>query len=73
MSVTEILQELAQLSPEELDLIKNRVSELQAEYGHETPEMLEAIDEGRKSIQGGNTHTIENARLLVDQWTTKSS
>ncbi len=65
MSATEILQELPLLSPQDLDLIRIRLNQLQA--APESPEMLEAIDAGRKSIREGKVHTIEEARLLVNQ------
>lgn len=43
------------------------------EIVEETPEMLEAIDAGRCSLRAGQENSIEHARKLIAQWTTKSS
>ena len=73
MSVTEILDELPKLKAEERQLLFQRLSELEVEAIEETPEMLAAIDAGRRSMREGKKHTVEEVRDLVAQWTTKSS
>jgi hypothetical protein len=50
-----------------------RLEELELAEIEETPEMLAAIDAGRASVREGKTHTVEQARELIAQWTTKSS
>jgi predicted transcriptional regulator len=72
MSVTEILDELPKLKPEERQLLFQRLSELEEEAIEETPEMLAAIDEGLHSMRTGKNYTVEQVRELVAQWTSKS-
>lgn len=73
VSVTEILEELPRLLPSEREKVSRYLSELQFVEKEETPDMLAAIDAGRRSIREGKTHTGEEARGLIAQWTTKSS
>ena len=73
VSVTEILEELPRLLPSERKKVSRYLSELQLLEKEETPEMLNAIDAGRRSIREGKTHTLEEARGLIAQWTTKLS
>lgn len=71
MSVAEILEELPKLSADDQSLIRRRIDELIPE--EETPETLAAIDAARQSLSEGKKHTIEEARNLLAQWTTRSS
>lgn len=73
MSITEILEVLPKLSTEDRNLLHDRLYELEADEVEETPEMLAFIDEGIRSIREDKHHTIEEARELITQWTTKSS
>ena len=73
MSVTEILEELPRLMPSEREKVSRYLCELQFIEKEETPDMLTAIDAGRRSIREGRTHTIEEARGLIARWTTKLS
>jgi hypothetical protein len=73
MSITEILQELPRLSSEELDLVRSRLDQLQTENFEETPEILEAIEEGIRSANTEPGYTIEEIRAEIPTWFTKSS
>ena len=73
MSMTEILEELSRLARDEREKVWQRLEEIELEEIEETPEVLAAIDAGRRSIREGKAATIEEARKLVAQWTTKSS
>jgi len=73
MSTTEILEELPRLAREEREKIWRRLEEIELEETEETPEMLAAIDEGRRSIREGKGVSIEEARRRIDQWITKLS
>lgn len=69
--MAEILEELPKLTPSEREKVWQRLEEL-TEI-EETPEMLAAIDAGRRSMREGKGHTVAQARKLLSQWTTKSS
>ena len=71
--MTEILEELPKLERSEREQLVQRLEELAMTEVEETPEMLAAIDAARRSVAEGKTHTVEQARDLVAQWTTKSS
>ena len=71
--MAEILDELPKLERSEREKLLQRLEELEIAEIEETPEMLAAIDAGRGSIAEGKTHTVEQARALIAQWTTKSS
>jgi len=73
MSMSEILDELPKLGRSEREMLLHRLEELAVAEIEETPDMLAAIDAGRGSIAKGKTHTIEEARALISQWTSKSS
>jgi hypothetical protein len=73
MSMTEILEELSRLARVEREKVWQRLEEIELEEIEETPEMLAAIDAGRRSIREGKATTIEEARKLIAQWITKSS
>ena len=73
MSTLEILDQLTKLERSEREKVWQRLEELELAEIEETPEMLAAIDDGRSSVREGKTHTVEQARDLIAQWTTKSS
>jgi hypothetical protein len=73
MSMTEILEELPRLGRVEREQVWQRLEEIELGTVEETPEMLAAIDAGRRSIREGKATSIDQARNLVAQWTTKSS
>ena len=73
MSTSEILDQLTKLGRSEREKVWQRLEELELAEIEETPEMLAAIDAGRSSVREGKTHTVEQARDLIAQWTTKSS
>jgi len=73
MSMTEILEELPRLGRVEREQVWQRLEEIELGTVEESSEMLAAIDAGRRSIREGKATTIEQARNLVAQWTTKSS
>ncbi len=73
MSTAEILDELPRLARDEREKVWQRLEEIELAEIEETPEMLAAIDAGRKSIRAGKGVSIEEARRLVAQWTTRSS
>ena len=73
MSMTEILEELPRLGRVEREKIWQCLEGIELGTVEETPETLAAIDAGRCSIREGNATTIEQARNLIAQWTTKSS
>jgi hypothetical protein len=73
MSTTEILEELPRLAREEREKIRQRLEEIELEEMNETPEMLAAIDAGRRSIREGKVVSLEEARRRMDQWTIKLS
>jgi hypothetical protein len=71
--MSEILEELPRLGRSERAKVWQRLEEIEMETVEETPEMLEAIDAARFSIRLGQENSIEHARNLIAQWTTKSS
>ena len=73
VSVTEILEELPRLLPSELEKVSRYLSELEGIEKEETPDILAAIDSGRRSIREGKTLTVQEGRGLIAQWTTKLS
>jgi predicted transcriptional regulator len=73
MSTAEILEELPHLARAEREKILRLLEELELAEVEETPEMLAAIEAGRQCMREGRTHTVEEARRLVAQWTAKSS
>jgi predicted transcriptional regulator len=70
MSTTEILEELPRLAREEREKIWKRLEEIELGQMEETPEMLAAIDEGRRAIAEGKTVNFEEVRRRIRQWTT---
>ena len=73
MSVAEILEELAQLSSEEQDLVRERLDQLQSEQFEETPEILSAIDKGIHSAETEPAYTVEQVQSEMRSWFIKSS
>lgn len=73
MTLAEIIDELPRLNEQERRVLADYLQELECSSIEETPEMLAAIDEGRESILSGKCATVDEARQLVTQWTTKSS
>jgi len=71
MSTTEILEELPRLARDEREKIWKRLAEIELGEMDETPEMLAAIDEGRRAIVEGKIVNIEEMRRRVGQWTTQ--
>jgi hypothetical protein len=62
------------LTPLELQRIHDRILELEeAQEIEETPELLAAIDEGQRSLETEPTYTLDDARLKIAQWASKSS
>ena len=73
MSTSEILDQLTKLGRSEREVVWQRLEELELAEIEETAEELAAVDAGRSSIRDGKTHTVDQARELIAQWTTKSS
>ena len=72
MSMTEILDELPRLAPGERQAIFRRLVEIDpALEVEETPEMLEAIDAGVRSLEAGGGVAPGEARQRVAQWISK--
>ena len=71
MSVTEILEELPKLKSAERHTLFERLNELEAAEMVETPEMIEAIDEGIRSLgkEGGIPFDVIKSRLEA-KWRT---
>jgi hypothetical protein len=71
MSTTEILEELPRLARDEREKVWQRLEEIELGEMEETPEMLAAIDEGRRSISEGKTVIVGEMRRRIAQWTTQ--
>ncbi|HEV3271530.1 MAG TPA: hypothetical protein VGZ93_05055 [Candidatus Methylacidiphilales bacterium] len=71
MSMNEILAELDTLSPDELKIIQGKLDLLHEDI-EITPEMLAAIDEGRRSAREEGTIPIEDVIKEISTWNTKS-
>jgi hypothetical protein len=68
MSFNEILEELPNLTEDEKRQLRNVLDHELSEEGEESPEVLAAIDEGIRSLEGGEkTHTVEEVRQQIDQ------
>jgi hypothetical protein len=72
MSLTEILQELPKLSPEDRHLLRQELEERYLEDFEETPEMLAALEEGLRSLREEPTLTLEEVEREMRTWTTGS-
>jgi hypothetical protein len=74
MSTSEILDELPKLTPNDLQRVYSRILELEdVQEIEETPGLLSAIDDGLRSLANEPTHTLDEARAKIAQWTSKSS
>jgi hypothetical protein len=68
MSVTEIIDELPKLSAQEREAILHRIEEIDGI--DETPEMLAAIDEGRRSLEIQGGIPAQEVRKQITTWVT---
>ena len=72
MSATEILEELPNLNPAELETIYRRAAELhQGQTVAATPQLLAAIDEADESFAREGGINVNEARHIVASWNTK--
>jgi len=72
MSLTELIQKIHELSPEEQEIIRRELDGLHEQDFEETPEMLAAIDEGLRSLREEPTITLEELRKEMRTWTLDS-
>ena len=72
MSVTDIIQELPKLSPEDRNRLRQELEERYMQDFEETPEILAAIDEGLRSLKEEGTITLEQLREEMRTWTFNS-
>jgi len=69
VNLDEILVELEKLSPEELEIVQQKVDQLrELQDFEETPEMLAAIDEGLRSAREEPLFSIEEVREEMRKW-----
>ncbi len=72
MSATEILDQLPNLTPAELEIIYRRAADLhQAHTLEASPELTAAIDEADKSFAKDGGVSVDEARRIVASWNTK--
>jgi hypothetical protein len=72
MSMNEILAEIPRLSESEREVLLSRLVEMDSGAGlEETPEMLAAIDAGKRSLEAGAGVTLDEARRRLSEWITK--
>ena len=71
MSAAEILDELAKLSPEEIDIIFFRAADLRQHVIAASPELLAAIDEADESFDKEGGTPIEEVETMIKSWPTK--
>jgi hypothetical protein len=73
MSASEILIELPRLTPAELELIQERILELEeARIIEPSPGLNAAIAAGLSSLENEPTVTLDEARPKVRQWAGRS-
>jgi len=72
MSVNEILAEIEKLSPDELQVIQEKLDLRLHDDSEETPEMLAAIEEGLRSSREEPSCTIEDLREDLRKWNSDS-
>jgi len=72
MSVNEILAEIDKLSPDELQVIQEKLDLRLHDDTEETPEMLAAIDEGLRSLREEGTITLQELRERMKSWNFES-
>jgi hypothetical protein len=71
MSLAEMIAELPKLKPEELDVLSQRIEEIEVAHARTSPELLAAINEGLASLENEGEIPIAEARKIVASWTTK--
>lgn len=72
MSLTELIQKIHELSPEEQEIVRRELDGLHEQDFEETPEMLAAIDEGLRSLREEGSIPIEEVERRMKSWTFKS-
>ena len=72
MGLAELIQKIHELSPEEQEIVRRELDGLHEEEFETTPEMLAAIDEGRRSGREEGTIPIEDVLKEIVTWNTKS-
>jgi hypothetical protein len=74
VSAAEILQELSNLSPAELNLVHERILELEESHVIDpSPEFSAAIEEGMQSLRMEGAVSLEEARKRVTVWSGRSA
>ncbi len=74
MSAAEILEGLSKLSPVELELVHERILELEESYVIEpSAEFSAEIEEGMKSLRAEPSVSLEEARQKIAVWSGKSA
>ena len=72
MSMAEIIEELPRLEDSERQTILQRLLALDSGFEiEETPEMLDAIDDGIRSVEAGSCVPLKEARQRIAGWITK--
>jgi hypothetical protein len=72
MSATEILDELPNLTPSELESIYRRAMELhRGQMVDASPELLAAIDDADEAFAKDGGVTVAQARDIVASWSTR--
>ena len=66
--LSEIQSAILELDPAEREELRHWLDET----AEETPEMLAAIDEGLRSLKEKDVVAVEDFRLKIPQWATKS-
>jgi hypothetical protein len=72
VSLTELIQKIHELSPEEQEVIRRELDQVQLSDGEETPETLAVIDEGLRSSREEPSCTIEDLREDMRKWNSGS-
>ena len=74
MSATEILEQLPKLSPNDLQVVHERILELKEVHEIEAgAELNAAIALGLESLESEPTVTLDEARRKISQWAGRSS
>lgn len=74
MSTAEILEGLSKLSPVELNLVHERILELEESYVIEpSAEFSEAIEEGLHSMRTEPAASLEEVRQKIAVWSGRSA
>jgi hypothetical protein len=73
VSLTELIQRIHELTPEEQEVIRRELDQVQMVDEEETPEVLAAIDEGLRSLKEEGSIPIEDVLKEIPTWTTESS